>query len=147
MKIIHAYDIEIKQWKHEPVEKFYGENSEIEFQLGLGISARSPENPDICYFNVVVQRKIENRNHGEVFNALVQKTFMVEVGNDKPSVEFYFDLIEKTTFEFAHIFHKKIQNTNLQGRRTQKPDINELRNSIQNEINVWDRTFNKTGLN
>ena len=26
MKIIHAYDIEIKQWEHEPVEKFYGEN-------------------------------------------------------------------------------------------------------------------------
>ena len=147
MKVIHNYDTQIKEWKHEPIEKFMGKNSEIEFKLGLGISAREPRNPDVCYFNVVVQRKIENQVHGEVFKALIQKTFMVEVGNEKPSVEFYFDLIEKTTYEFARIFHQKIENTNLQGRKTQKPNIQELRPEIQAEIDRWYQTIREAGLN
>lgn len=147
MKIVHTYESEIKEWKHESIEKFMGKNSEIEFELGLGISAREPRNTDICYFNVVVQRKIVNQTHGEVFKALVQKTFMVDVGNEKPTVEFYFDLIEKTTFEFAHIFHKRIQNTNLQGRKTQKPILKELRPAIQSEIDRWYQTIRETGLN
>ena len=147
MKIVHTYEIEIKEWKHELIEKFIGKNSEIEFELGLGISAREPRNPDIYYFNVVVQRKIVNQSHGEVFKALVQKTFMVDVGNEKPTVEFYFDLIKKTTFEFALIFHKRIQNTNLQGRKTQKLILQELRPAIQVEIDRWYQIIRETGLN
>ncbi|MBA7554216.1 hypothetical protein ES705_46828 [subsurface metagenome] len=124
-----------------------GKNTEIEFELGHGISPREPRNPDVCYLKVVVQRKIENQFHGEVFKALIQKTFIVEVGNEKPSVEFYFDLIEKTTKEFAQLFHQKIQNTNLKGRKTQKPNILELIPVIQDKIDRWYQTIREAGLN
>jgi hypothetical protein len=82
-------------------------------------------------------------HNGDVFKAKTESIFEISYRHDAPTVEFLFDLINKATFEFAKIFHSKVQGTNLVYQQILKPKINDLRENIQEVIDYWDRQAKK----
>jgi hypothetical protein len=74
----------------------------------------------------------------EVFKARTETSFDIGYRHDAPTVEFLFGLIDQAAFEFAKIFHTKVQRTNLMYHKIHKTKIDDLRQSIQEVIDHWD---------
>ena len=148
MEVAHKYPINIKQWIHADINQFMGSNSESEPIHGFGISQEDPQNPGHFYFNVGIEKTIDNSDNGRVFHGQTLSTFLVRLDADEtPTVEFYFGLTEEATQEFANIFHERTQNTNLLNRKTPVPQIEDFREDIQRCIDVWSRTRRNNSLN
>jgi len=135
-KLKTAHPTKVLEWKHEPFEKFLGSfKSDIRYELGI-------TKPDIFnstfHFSVKVIMTYRHQFNGEVFKAITGSNFDIGYCHDAPTVEFLFGFIDNATFEFAKIFHSKIQGTNLMYHKVLKPKISDLRESIQQIINYWD---------
>jgi len=136
-----AYPTNILEWTHKPFEKFLGSfQSDIHYELGI-------TKPDILtsafHFSVKVIMTYRHQFNGEVFKAMTESNFEIGYCHDAPTVEFLFELVDNATFEFARIFHSKVQGTNLMHHKILKPKVNDLRKSIQEIIDYWDAPAKK----
>ncbi|MES2650547.1 MAG: RES domain-containing protein [Bacteroidota bacterium] len=138
MEVKEVYPAVVEQWKHDGFEKFMGHNSSyMNFELGLS-------NADIfdrCfYFMVRVRRVYENQIHGQVFLGVTSTTFRIGYNfGESPSVAFLFNLVEKATYDFAEIFHYRKQQTTLFHHKIERPVLQEIEDTIQGIINIWDQ--------
>lgn len=90
-------------------------------------------------FNVWVEKKVTNKTTNTVvFYAKTFNCFKVKNSFQKPTSEFYFDLIDKATYDFALQFHQRTQNTNLAHNRICKPSLLQFKEIIERTINIWD---------
>jgi hypothetical protein len=133
-----AHPAKILEWKHQP---FLVEQSERNFYYELG--TRQPDIFDGSFHLTVTLIMIFCSLNREVFNAKVESSFEIGYRHDAPSIEFLFDLICGATVEFAKIFNKKVQLTNLMYYPVPKPSIDFLRASIQEVIDYWDAPVKK----
>lgn len=147
MNTICQYDTVIEKWLHVNVEKFIGQNLEHEIIYELSISEQDPQDPDCFYFNIWVEKKIDNSDNGTVFHAKTRTTFKVQNNKEKPLIDFFFNLIDLSTFEFAKIYHHHTQRTNLAAHKIPKVKFDALREDIQKCIKIWDMTIRNTYLN
>lgn len=147
MNTICQYDTEIEKWLHVNVEKFIGQNFEHEIIYELSISEQDPQDPDCCYFNIWVEKKIDNLENGTVFHAKARTTFKVQNNKEKPPVDFFFNLIELSTSEFEKIYYHRTQKTNLAAHKIPKVAFVALREDIQKCIYIWDMTIRNASLN
>lgn len=145
MEVIIQYPPKVEQWQHEPDEKFLGHSSESMIHI-LGITPPDASNRDYVYFNVWTAMETENSQNGIVFSGKTYTCFKVRHKNHVPSVEFFFDLVQKADFEFAKIFYSRTQGTNLLGHKIPKPRLENLRADIQKCIDIWDRTIRNISL-
>jgi hypothetical protein len=136
MELQEKYPAIIEEWKHEGIEKFMGGNtSHMNFELGIS----KPDIYNSCvYFMVKVRLVYTNDFNGEVFHAVTSTTFRISYGRDSLSVPFLFELVDKATYDFAEIFHERKQKTNLFTRKIERPVLDEMRDTIQAAIDVWD---------
>jgi hypothetical protein len=141
MQIVKEYPIQIEHWVHLPIEKFMGLISDNGYNYILGITPEDPNEPECCYFNVWVEKKMTNETTKTiVFYAKTFSCFKVKNEYQKPTVQFYYSLIDKATYEFALLFHQKTQKTNLSHHKIQKPPFQQFQDEIEKTIEIWDRT-------
>lgn len=146
MEIIIQYPTVIEEWRHEDINKFIGHNS-MNLNHDLGITHQDANEPECCYFNVWVKHEIDNSTNGIVFSAITYSCFKVRNNNQVPNVEFYFDLICRATHDFAIIFYHRTKKTNLEGHKIPVPVLDNLRDNIQNCIDIWNKTTRNISLN
>nr|WP_315239496.1 hypothetical protein [uncultured Flavobacterium sp.] len=147
MEVIINYDQQIEDWKLENnVMKFVGSNT-INYQHALGISPQDPNEPECCYFNVWIERNVENSNNGIVFSTKTFNCYKVKNNGKAPTVKFYFDLLDKATFEFAKMFNERKVGTNISNHRISIPQIEDFKTEIQQTIDFWERNIRDSGLN
>ncbi|WP_395048654.1 hypothetical protein [Flavobacterium sp.] len=146
MVIVQKYDIQIEEWSLEDFRKFEGENQENLIHE-FGISPRDPKEPNCCYFNVGIQKTIDNSKNGRVFSAKATTIFKIKNDNQIPSVEFCFDILDNGTFEFAKFFNERKQNTYVFDKKIPIPQIADFRKELESVISFWDRNIRNTGLN
>jgi len=140
-KLKTAHPPEILEWKHEAFEKFLGSfKSDIHYELGI-------TKPDMFsntfHFTVKVIMTYHHQINGEVFKGATESNFDIGYLHDAPTIEFLFKLIDNATFEFAKIFHSKVQGTNLMYHQILKPKLSNLRESIQQVVDYWDGSARK----
>jgi hypothetical protein len=141
MKIVTNFPIQIEHWMHLPIDEFMGVISNNGYNYILGITPEDPNDPECCYFNIWVEKKMENKTTNKVvFYAKTFSCFKVRNNYQKPTSDFYFNLIDKATYEFALQFHQRTQNTNLAHHRIQKPSFLQFKDDIEKTIDIWDRT-------
>jgi len=146
MKVITQYDTQLEIWQHNLVKDFMGQNKDRVSYI-LGITPPDPNDPICYYFNIWVERKYSNQNHDVVFHSRTYTCFKVKHNNHVPSVEFFFDLIEKAFYEFAKIFHTRTRHTNPLHHKTPKPRLEDLKEYIQKCIDTWDKTIRNMSMN
>ena len=146
MEVVLKYDTEFEDWKLENYLKFKGTNTENLIHE-FGISPQDPNEPDCCYFNVGLQKIIDNAENGRVFTAKATTTFKVRNNNEIPSVEFCFDLLDSGTFEFAKIFNIKKNGTYISDKKIPIPQIENFKVELETAINFWVRNIRNTGIN
>lgn len=146
MNVTQQFDIKIEKWEQQGMDKFIGANNEW-LNYTLGITPQDPRFPDCCYFNVWVEKTIENSKNGVVFHAKTYNCFKVQNNGEKPTIEFFFSLIEAAGFEFAKMYHLRVEGTNLAHHKIPKPTIEGLRDDIRYCIDTWDKTIRNTSLN
>lgn len=141
MQIVKEYLIQIEHWTHLPIDKFMGLISDNGYNYILGITPEDPNEPECCYFNIWVEKKMSNETTKTiVFYAKTFSCFKVKNEYQKPTAEFYYSLIDKATYEFALQFHNRTQNTNLSHHKIQKPLFQQFKDEIEKTIEIWDRT-------
>lgn len=141
MKIVIEYPLQIEYWTHLPIDKFMGHIADNGYNYILGITPEDRNEPECCYFNVWVEMKMTNDTTSTVvFYAKTYSCFKVKNDYQKPTAQFYFNLIKKATYEFALQFNKRTQNTNLFHHKIQKPPFLQFKNEIEKTIEIWDRT-------
>src|SRR5260221_844000 len=114
MQIVKEYPVQIEYWTHLSIDKFMGVISDNGYNYILGITPEDPNEPECCYFNVWVEKKMTNETTSTVvFYAKTYSCFKVKNDYQKPTDQFYFTLIDKSTYEFALQFQQRTQNTNL----------------------------------
>jgi hypothetical protein len=147
MEIISSYNQQIEEWKIEnDVMKFVGSNT-INYEHALGISPQDPKEPQCCYFNVWIERNVDNSNNGVVFSTKTFNCYKVKNNGKTPTVEFYFDLLDKATFEFAKMFNERKVGTNISNHKIPIPQIEDFKTEIQQTIDFWERNIRDSGLN
>lgn len=146
MEIITQYDTALEKWELKKLIKFKGRNTESH-NHEFGISPQDPNEPDCCYFNVGVEKTIENSDNGIVFSAKTLTTFKVRNNKETPTIEFCFDLIDNGTFEFAKVFNERKKGTHIFDKKVPIPQIEDFRTEIQGAIDFWIRNIRDTGLN
>lgn len=147
MKVTVSYSQQIQEWKLEnnPL-KFIGSN-EGNYGHEFGISPQDPNEPDHCYFNIWVFKKIENKDNGTVFSARTFNCYKVKNEGKNPTVEFYFDLVDKATFEFAKMFNERKAGSYISNDKIPIPQLEDLRPEIQQTIDFWERNIKESSLN
>lgn len=141
MQIVKEYPVQIEFWTHLSIDKFNGVISDNGYNYIFGITPEDPTDPECCYFNVWVEKEMTNETTKTVvFYAKVYCCFKVKNSYQKPTSQFYFDLIDKATYQFALLFHQKTQNTNLSHHKIKKPLFTQFKNDIDKTIDIWDRT-------
>ena len=141
MQVIESYPIEVEHWLHLPINHFTGVICDYAYNYILGISPEDPKDPKCCYFNVRIEKKMTNETTGQtVFYAKTFSCFKVKNNYQKPTAEFYFSLISEATNNFALLFQRSTQSTNLAHRTIRKPVYSTYRKSIEKAIDIWDRT-------
>lgn len=138
MVIEKIYPIIIEHWLHLPFERFIGYLADNGYNYILGISPEEPQDNECCYFNVWIEKKIENITTKQiVFYSKTYSVFKVRNKFKKPTIEFYYELIEKATYDFALKFNLRTKGTNLSTYKIHKPKLDELRSDIEKTIKIW----------
>lgn len=147
MDIVIEYPIQIDQWIHKPIGSFTGLLSDNGYSYRLGITPEDPTDEEIVYFNVWVEKTIKNETTNEVvFYAKTYSAFKVRNKNAKPSVNFFFDLIDKATFDFAQLFFQRTRETNLSHHRIPKATVEHFKNDIDKAIDIWDKEIRNSSV-
>ncbi len=146
MKADHIYDPKVVTWEHKEAPQFIGKFTMTGLEYGLGISQRDPHNPDFCYFNVALKKRVIHENKQVLFYGFIEYTFLVKVSNEIPTPEFYFDLISSATESFSNYFYDKMDKTNLMHHKIESPVYSELKFPIQKTIDAWKKE-QEFGLN
>lgn len=147
MDIVEKYPIQIDHWIHKPIQAFMGLLSDNGYSYILGITPEDPTDEEIIYFNVWVEKTIKNETTNEtVFFAKTYSAFKVRNKSIKPTTSFFFDLIDKATFDFAQIFHQQTRETNLSHHRIAKPNIEHFKDDIDKAIDIWDKEIRNSSV-
>ena len=140
MQLLKVFPPQIKEWRHLAKEHFSNNLEAPAEQYFLEITPSEPEDKDIIYFNVSIEKKLVNiPQQSRPFLANMFFHFKVKTNNETPTAEFYFSLIETAVLNFAVYFYEKTKKTNLKGYKIQKANFELIRNDIQKAIDTWSR--------
>jgi len=147
IEIVEQYPIQIEEWSHLPLKQFMGILSENECDYLLAISEENPDEPECCNIYIGIERYVINETTNQrVFFAKTLNCFKIKNSFQDPTVEFFFTLIEKATFEFAKEYHKRTRISNLRYHKILKPSFKNLKNEILKTIDLWKKTSKNSYL-
>src|ERR1700733_11596966 len=114
MEIVIQYPIQILKWGQAPKEKFLGHLADYGCVCSLGITPEDLNEPECCYFNIHIEKKIVNESTKSlVFFAKTYSSFKVKNDYKKPTAEFFYKLLVKATADFSAEYYKNTFKTNL----------------------------------
>lgn len=147
MEVIQKYPINIEHWVHKPGDKFHGLLSDNGYRYIFGISPEDPKDDEVIYFNIWIEKIIKNETTNDVvFYAKTYSGFKVRNKNQKPTPQFYFNLIDEATFDFAKQFYQRTKGTNISHHRIPKSKIEPLKSDIEKTIEIWDKTIRNSSV-
>ncbi|RYD88326.1 MAG: hypothetical protein EOP50_19275, partial [Sphingobacteriales bacterium] len=142
LTLLSAGPLTILEWQQESFEKFMGAN--INYEVGMS----RPDLDSTFYFAVRVNMVYENQFNGKVFQAKTEMAFHIGYRHSTPTVGFLFNLLDQATFAFAKVFHERVQQTNLRYHQVPKPQLEAVRETLQQAIDDWDasaKRFKESG--
>lgn len=147
MEIVTQYPIKIEHWIHMPIKEFNGLISDSGYNYIFGITPEDKEDSECCYFNIWIEKKMINETTKKVvFYAKTYSGFKVRNRFKTPTSQFFFELVQRATYEFAFQFHQRTSKTNLSHHKIKKPQFLIIRDDLEKTINYWDENYRNSAL-